>query len=189
MPPGHQGSDRSLMVTEPKADDAVQLALIWAMGENRVIGRGDTLPWRLPGEMQYFRAVTLGKPVLMGRRTFESLAKPLPGRTNIVISRSLAVDHPRVRVVRSVDEAVRIGGAQAEVDGMNEIMVIGGAEIYAATLPLADRLYLTIVHAEPEGDTFFPEIDLASWREVRRVRVPADADNVHDFSLVLLERP
>ncbi|TVS16049.1 MAG: dihydrofolate reductase [Gammaproteobacteria bacterium] len=166
----------------------MRLALIWAMGENQVIGRGNTLPWRLPGEMQYFRAVTLGKPVIMGRRTFESLAKPLPGRTNVVVSRALESEHPRVKVTRSLEEALRVARAQAEVDGQDEVFVMGGAELYAAALPLADRLYFTLVHAEPQGDTFFPEFDASDWEERRRLRVPADADNVYDFSLILLER-
>lgn len=165
----------------------IRVALIWAMGENRVIGRGNTLPWRLPGEMQYFRAVTLGKPVIMGRKTFDSLAKPLPGRTNIVVSRSASVDHPRVKMARSLEEALRLAVAQAEVDGQQEIVVMGGAELYAAALPHADRLYLTLVHAEPDGDTFFPEFDGSKWREKRRLRIPADADNVFDFSLILME--
>jgi len=158
------------------------------MGENRVIGRGNSLPWRLPGEMQYFRAVTLGKPVIMGRKTFDSLAKPLPGRTNIVVSRSASVDHPRVKMARSLEEALRIGRAQAEVDGQHEVMVMGGAELYAAALAHADRLYLTLLHASPEGDTFFPEWDASQWQEKRLLRIPADADNVYDFSLILLER-
>lgn len=166
----------------------IRVALIWAMGENRVIGRGNALPWRLPGEMQYFRAITLGKPVIMGRRTFESLPKPLPGRTNIVVSRDLQVEHPRVVVVRSLEAALAIGREQAAADGQDEVIVMGGAELYAAALPLADRLYLTLVHASPEGDVFFPEFDAACWREMRRLRVPADADNVHDYSLILLER-
>lgn len=173
-------------MTDP--EQPIRVALIWAMGENRVIGRGNTLPWRLPGEMQYFRAVTLGKPVIMGRKTFDSLAKPLPGRTNIVVSRSASVDHPRVKMARSLEEALRLGRAQAEVDGQQEVVVMGGAELYAAALPLADRLYLTLVHAEPEGDTFFPEFDDATWQEKRWLRIPADADNVYDFSLILMER-
>ncbi len=167
---------------------AIKVALIWAMGENRVIGRGNTLPWRLPGEMQYFRAITLGKPVIMGRKTFESLAKPLPGRTNIVVSRSVTNDHPRVKVARTLEEALTLARAQAELDGQEEVFVIGGADLYRAALPLADRLYLTLVHAAPDGDTFFPEYDVGAWQEKRRLRVPADADNVFDFSLILLER-
>lgn len=164
------------------------LALIWAMAENRVIGRGNTLPWRLPGEMQYFRAITLGKPVIMGRKTFESLAKPLPGRTNIVVTRNASFDHPRVKVARDLDAAIEIARGQALIDGVDEIMVIGGAELYAAALPLADRLYMTLVHAEPEGDTFFPDFDEAAWQEQRRLRVPEDSDNVFAFSLIMLER-
>ncbi len=166
----------------------IRLALIWAMAENRVIGRDNGLPWRLPGEMQYFRAMTLGKPVIMGRRTFESLPKPLPGRTNIVLSSGLQVDHPRVRLARTLDEALRLGAEQARADGVDEVMVMGGAELYAATLPLADRLYLTLVHAAPEGDVCFPDYDPGDWVECRRLQVPADADNPHAFSLVLLER-
>lgn len=166
-----------------------RLALIWAMSENRVIGRGGTLPWRLPGELRYFRAVTLGKPVLMGRKTFASLPKPLPGRTNIVLTRDAEFTaDPRVKVVHDLDAALEAGRAQALVDGVDELMVIGGAELYAAALPRADRLYLTLVHAEVEGDTFFPEFDERAFEERRRLHVPADGEDVFDYSLVLLER-
>ena len=171
--------------TRPKD---IALALIWAMGENRVIGADGGLPWRLPGEMQYFRALTLGKPVIVGRRTFDSFRKPLPGRTNIVVSRSARIDHPRVRVARSLDAAIDIGREVAERDGVDEIMVAGGAQLYAEALPRADRLYVTLVHAGPEGDTRFPDYDEAAWVERRRLRVPADADNAFDFSLLMLER-
>lgn len=167
---------------------SIRIALIWAMADNRVIGRNNGLPWRLPGEMLYFRAATLGKPVIMGRRTFESLPKPLPGRTNIVVSSASQVDHPRVRVVRSLEQALAMGREQAAADGVDEVMIMGGAELYRASLPLADRLYLTRVHAEPEGDVLFPEFDAGEWVERRALHVPADADNVHAFSLVLLER-
>ena len=170
-------------------DADVRICLIWAMAENRVIGRDNGLPWRLPGEMQYFRSATLGKPVVMGRRTFESLPKPLPGRTNIVVSRTLEVDHPRVRLARTLDEGLVMAREQAVTDGVDEVMVMGGAEIYAATLPMADRLYLTLVHARPEGDVLFPEFAADDWIERRRLTVPADADNVHAFSLIVLERP
>lgn len=170
------------------AADEPLLALIWAMAENRVIGAEGGLPWRLPGEMQYFRALTLGKPVIVGRRTFESFPKPLPGRTNIVVSRSIEIDHPRVRVARDLDEAIAIGREIARRDGVDEIMVAGGAELYAQALPIADRLYMTLVHATPDGDTRFPEFDEHDWVERRLLRVPADADNPFDFSLVMLER-
>jgi dihydrofolate reductase len=166
----------------------VKLALIWAMAENRVIGRDGDLPWRLPGEMQYFRAITLGKPVIVGRKTFDSFPKPLPGRTNIVVSRSAEYDHPRVRGARSLDEAIAIGREVAARDGVDEIMVAGGSELYAQALPVADRLYMTLVHATPEGDTLFPDYDASQWIERRRLDVPADADNLFAYSLIMLER-
>ena len=164
------------------------LALIWAMAENRVIGRDGDLPWRLPGEMQYFRAVTLGKPVIVGRKTFESFPKPLPGRTNIVVSRTASFEHARVRMARDLDEAVAIGTEVAERDGVDEIMLAGGAELYALALPRADRLYMTLVHAEIEGDTLFPAFDEDAFVERRRVHVPEDVDNAHAYSLIMMER-
>ncbi|HSG90975.1 MAG TPA: dihydrofolate reductase [Pseudomonadales bacterium] len=170
----------------PGAEPA--LALIWAMAENRVIGRDGDLPWRLPGEMQYFRALTLGKPVIVGRKTFDSFPKPLPGRTNIVVSRSAEYDHPRVRAARSLSEAIAIGREVAARDGVDEIMVAGGAELYAEALAVADRLYMTLVHATPEGDTLFPAYDEDEWQERRRVDVPADVDNLFAYSLIMLER-
>lgn len=164
------------------------LSLIWAMAENRVIGRDGDLPWRLPGEMQYFRAVTLGKPVIVGRKTFESFPKPLPGRTNIVVSRTASFEHARVRMARDLDEAVAIGEEVAQRDGVDEVMLAGGAELYALALPRADRLYMTLVHADIDGDTLFPTFDEDAFVERRRVNVPADADNVHAYSLIMLER-
>ena len=172
-------------MTEPRRP---ALALIWAMTEDRVIGRDGGLPWRLPGEMQYFRAVTLGKPVIVGRRTFESFPKPLPGRTNIVVSRTTRFEHPRVRMAGDLDEAIAIGEEIAARDGVDEIMLAGGAELYAQALPRADRLYMTLVHAGIEGDTLFPAFDEAAFEERRRVHVPADADNAHAWTLVMLER-
>lgn len=175
-------------MTESDETPRIHLALIWAMTENGVIGRDGDLPWRLPGEMKYFRAITLGKPVIVGRRTFESFPKPLPGRTNIVVSRSFEHEHPRVRVARDLDRAIAIGREVAEADGVDEIMVAGGAELYAQALDRADRLYMTLVHAEIEGDTHFPGFDRADFVEKRHLRVPADVDNPYDYSLVMLER-
>lgn len=169
-------------------DGRPALALIWAMAENRVIGKDGDLPWRLPGEMQYFRAVTLGKPVIVGRRTFESFPKPLPGRTNIVVSRTASFEHPRVRMARDLDEAIAIGAEIARRDDVDEIMLAGGAELYALALPRADRLYMTLVHAEIEGDTTFPDFAADDFVERRRVDVPADVDNAHAYSLIMLER-
>ena len=170
------------------AASAPKLALIWAEAENGVIGADGGLPWRLPGEMQYFRAATMGKPVIVGRKTFESFPKPLPGRTNIVVSRSASFEHARVRMARDLDEALAVAGDVAECDAVSEIFVAGGAELYALALPRADRLYRTIVHAEIEGDTRFPAFDDGEFTERRRLDVPADADNAYAFSLCLLER-
>lgn len=175
-------------MTDSAPDSRIHLALIWAMAENGVIGRDGDLPWRLPGEMKYFRALTLGKPVIVGRRTFETFPKPLPGRTNIVVSRSFQHDHPRVRVAADLDRAIAIGREVARASGVDEIMVAGGAELYALALPRAERLYMTLVHAEIEGDTRFPGFDRSEFVEKRHLRVPADVDNPHDYSLVMLER-
>ena len=167
---------------------AAKLAMIWAMAENGVIGRDGTLPWRLPGEMQYFKAATLGKPVIVGRKTFESFPKPLPGRTNIVVSRTASFEHPRVRMAKDLGEAIAIGREIAARDEVEEVILAGGAELYALGLPLADRLYMTLVHADIEGDTVFPAFDEGAFVERRRLRVPADVDNAYDYSLVMLER-
>jgi dihydrofolate reductase len=154
------------------------LALIAAVARNGVIGRDNQLPWRLPGELKYFKAVTLGKPVVMGRKTFESLGRPLPGRTNIVITRDRAFAAEGVVIVASVEAALSEADAVARRDGADEIMVIGGAEIYRQTLPQADVLYLTEVQAEVEGDAFFPDYDRTGWALTKREHVePPSPDN------------
>ena len=168
---------------------APALAMIWAMAENRVIGAEGGLPWRLPGELAYFRAMTLGKPVIMGRKTYASLRKPLPGRTNIVVTRDPSFTAPeRVWVVSSVEEALVRGREKAREDGVAEIMVIGGATIYEACLPWADRLYLTQVHGAPEGDTFFPPLPEGVFEERRRLLIPRESDDSFPYSLVYLLR-
>lgn len=159
----------------------MSISLIVAMAENRVIGRDNTLPWRLSADLKRFRAITMGKPVVMGRKTFESIGRPLDGRRNIVVTRS-ADFHPQgVTVVGSVDEAL----AQA---GDLEAMVIGGASIYEQTLPLADRMYLTEIHAAFDGDTRFPDYDPAQWRETERSDVAAGVDAEFGYAFVILER-
>jgi dihydrofolate reductase len=185
VPSGHPCPHRRLTV-EGKAP---ALAMIWAMAENRVIGAEGGLPWRLPGELAYFRAMTLGKPVIMGRKTYASLRKPLPGRTNIVITRDPEFTAPeRVWVVGSVEEALARGRDKAREDGVAEVMVIGGATIYEACLPLADRLYLTEIHGTPEGDTFFPPLPSGVFEERRRLRPPRESDDSFPYSLVYLTR-
>lgn len=166
----------------------IRLALIVAAAENGVIGRDNALPWRLPEDMRYFKRVTMGKPVVMGRKTFESIGKPLPGRTNIVITRNGAYQAAGVSVVLSLAEALALAQDVAGQDGVDEIVVIGGAEIYRATLPAAARLYMTEVHASVEGDAVLPAIDWSQWLEVSRERHPAQAPNPYDYSFVCYER-
>ena len=165
----------------------MNIALIWAMSLNGVIGRGNRLPWRLPKEMRHFMAVTMGKPVIMGRRTFESMKVPLPGRTNIVVTRDTNYQRPGVKVANDLNGALALA-EECLSDDHDEIMVAGGAEIYRLALPVANRLYMTTVEAEFEGDTFFPPMDLDQWREVRRESFTADGANGYPFSIAVLER-
>ena len=140
--------------------------MVAAVARNGMIGAGNALPWRLPGDLRHFKAVTLGKPVLMGRRTHESIGRPLPGRPTVVVSRDPAFAPGGVTVVRSIPEALAEGDAIARAIGAPEVMVAGGGELYAALIAEADRLYLTHVDSEPAGDTVFPTVDPASWRRV-----------------------
>lgn len=166
----------------------MRLAMIVAQSENRVIGINNKLPWYLPEDLKYFKRVTLGKPIIMGRKTFESIGRPLPGRTNIVITRDSEWDHPGVRVVHSLDEGLALGESLALIDGVEEAVVIGGAEIYALCLPRADRLYLTQVHAEINGDAFFPALEAGAWQKVAREDFAAIEPNPYDYSFIVLDR-
>lgn len=153
---------------------SLPLCLIAAMGENRVIGVDNQLPWRLPGDLKYFKARTLGKPVVMGRKTFESIGRPLPGRLNIVVTRNPDWQAAGVQVAHSLDAALALAAAAAP----EEIMLIGGAELYRQALPQADVLYLTEIDAEFAGDAFFPEVDLARWRIDREEAGQRDSDGL-----------
>jgi len=166
----------------------MRLALIWAMAQNRVIGRNNALPWYLPEDLRYFKRVTMGKPIIMGRKTWESIGRPLPGRTNIVITRDPAFTADGVKVVHSLDEAMRMAENICLINGCDEAVVMGGAEIYALALPKADRLYMTQVHADVQGDAFFPEFDPANWQEFGREDFKASGANPYDYSFVVLER-
>ena len=160
----------------------MDIVLIAAVAENGVIGRGGVMPWLLKSDMRHFRALTSGRPVVMGRRTWASLAiRPLPGRTNIVVTRDRAFTAPGVLVAPSLEAALRAARGDALRRG-SEIMIIGGAEIYAQAMPAATRLEITQIHARPEGDTRFPAID-SGWTEVARVVNPAgpDDDAAYDF--------
>ena len=165
-----------------------RLALIVAAAENGVIGRNNALPWRLPEDMRYFKRVTMGKPVIMGRKTFESIGQPLPGRTNIVITRNAAYRAAGVSVASTLAEALALAREVAARDGVEEMVVIGGAEIYRAALPLTERLYLTEVHARVEGDAVLPDIDWNAWREVSRERHTAQTQDQYDYSFVCYAR-
>lgn len=170
------------------------VALIAAVARNGVIGRDNQLPWRLPGELKYFKAMTLGKPVVMGRKTFESLGKPLPGRTNIVITRDPEFAAAEIAVadnlfvVASIDAALTQADVIAQRDQAEAIMVIGGAEIYRQTLPLATWLYLTEVQADVDGDAYFPAIDFAQWQLCRREAVPAASAEAFAYDLCVYRR-
>lgn len=165
------------------------IALIAARARNGVIGRGGALPWRLKSDLALFKAATLGKPVIMGRKTWDSLPKkPLPGRLNIVLTRDLSFEPKGAVAVQSFAEAVAMAREQAEEDGAEEVCVIGGAELYAIALPKAARLYLTEVDLDIEGDAYFPAFDAAAWREVRQEAHPAGEGDDHPFRFRVLER-
>jgi dihydrofolate reductase len=158
------------------------IAIIVAVAENGVIGADNGLPWRLPDDLKRFKALSLGKPVVMGHRTFDSIGRPLPGRTNIVVSRQPGLAIDGVIVAGSLDAALAAAGAAPE------IAVIGGAEIFRQALARTDTIHLTRVHARVDGDVFFPELDPAKWREVAVEHHAADERHLYAFSFITLQR-
>lgn len=191
------------------------LSLVAAVGNNRVIGKDNAMPWHMPADLKYFKRITLGKPVIMGRRTFESIGRPLPGRTNIIISRDPDYRNPDCVVVRSIEQA--LAAARAAAPGAppltyreelmpreagrregpaalvhlytsEEVMVIGGAALFEQLLPSADRIYLTEIKGDFPGDRYFPALPADTWREQERQDHPADADNPYPYSFVVLTR-
>ena len=152
------------------------------MSENGVIGRDGDLPWRMSDDLRRFKRLTMGHHIVMGRKTFESIGRTLPGRTSVVISRSARYGEPSVRVARSLDEALTIA------TGDREVFITGGARIYALAMPLIERVYLTRIHAELEGDTFFPEVDWTRWRLVAEDHHRADVKNSFDYSFLTYDR-
>ena len=165
------------------------IALVVARARNGVIGRDGGLPWRLRSDLQRFKAVTLGKPCIMGRKTWDSLPlKPLPGRLNLVLSKDESFEPKGALACLTLDEAIEIAREQAVDDGVGEVCVIGGAGLFAATLPRAKRLYVTEVEAEPEGDVIFPPFDETAWTEVSCEAVPAGEKDDHAFAFRVLER-
>ena len=157
-------------------------SLVVAMDRNRVIGRDNALPWRLPADIAYFKKVTMGHPIVMGRRTYESIGRPLPGRKNIVVTRTPGYDAPGCTVVRSLDEAWKAAGDAPEVS------VIGGSAIFAETLPIADVIHLTEVEAEVEGDTYFPPFDRGEWVETEVARHGVDERHAYPMRILRLDR-
>ena len=164
----------------------MKVSLIVAVSRNGVIGIDNQLPWHLPEDLKYFKSVTMGKPIIMGRKTFDSIGRPLPGRTNIVITRDSSWQAEGVEVAQTLPQAMTLGQLACAQAGVDEAMVIGGEQIYRMTLPAADRLYLTEVQAEVEGDAFFPEFDAKDWHQVSE-QLPEVTDT-HPYRFVVLER-
>jgi dihydrofolate reductase len=164
------------------------ITVVVAAAENGVIGRGGQLPWRIPSDLRLFRRLTMGKPVIMGRKTYQSIGKPLDGRDTIVISRDPAFSPAGVIVARSVSEAVSEGRRLATSRRVDEVIVAGGADVFQATLPIAQRIYLTRVHAMPEGDTYLPPLDSDDWREISRQALPRGDRDEFSCTLLVLER-
>lgn len=159
------------------------LSMIVAHANNRIIGKDNDMPWHLPADLAYFKKTTLGKPVVMGRKTYESIGRPLPGRKNIVISRDKNYQAEGITTVTSVEEALKQAG------DVEEVMVIGGGAIYHHCLPAADRLYVTNIHAEIEGDTQFPDYDTKNdWQLVQSEKYSADEKNAFDLDFCLYQR-
>jgi dihydrofolate reductase len=158
------------------------VSLLAAVAANGVIGRDNRLPWNLPDDLKRFKSLTVGKPILMGRKTFESIGKALPGRTNLVLTRSREWSSPGAVVVHSLDEALERAGDAAD------LVVVGGAEIYRVALPIAQQVYLTRVHAAVEGQTVFPTLKEEEWREVQREEHPADDRHAFAMSFCVLQR-
>jgi dihydrofolate reductase len=177
-------------VSDPQSGraPAPALVLVAAVAENGVIGQGGGLPWRLKSDLRNFRALTMGKPVVMGRKTFLSIGKPLPGRTNIVVSRNQDFAAPGVMVAPGITAALAAARGDALRRGADAVALIGGADLYAQTIGYADRLVITRVHLRPDGDTTFPVIDLALWREVARNEHDPGPDDAAGFTVLVYER-
>jgi dihydrofolate reductase len=165
-----------------------RIALVVAVAENGVIGRDGQLPWRLPSDLRRFRKLTLGKPVVMGRKTYDSIGKPLDGRDNIVVTRRADLGLGGILVAHSVEQALALGRELADRRGVDEVMVIGGEEIFRTALTRADRIYLTLVHATPPGDVRFATPDPQTWRETAREPMPQAAVDQFPAEFMVLDR-
>jgi len=160
----------------------MKISLIWGMDRNRLIGCNNALPWHLPADMQWFRQHTMHKPILMGRKTYDSIGRALPKRLNLVLTRQQDLEIDGCTVVKNLEEA------KAAAGNADEIMVMGGAEVYQMILPYAQRLYITHIDAECEGDAWFPPMDLSTWRQVHQESHPADEKNTYPYRFEIWER-
>lgn len=160
----------------------MRLSIIVAMDENQVIGNNNQLPWHLPADLKHFKTITMGKPIIMGRKTFESIGKPLPGRQNIVVTRTREFHADGVASVHSIDEALEL------VQHCDEAMIIGGSQLFESTLSKANRLYLTYIHQHFTGDTFFPKFEYNEWQELSREQHEPDEKNPYAYTFITLEK-
>ncbi len=166
----------------------MRISIIVAAAENGVIGDGGAMPWRMPSDLKRFRLQTMGKPVVMGRKTFQSLPKALDGRDNIVVTRDRSFRAEGVETVTSLDDALILAAAHATRRGCDEVLVIGGGEVYAAALPRADRVYLTRIHAALSGDTTFPPLDSSLWRLSSEEPIPQGPKDDYEATLMIFDR-
>lgn len=173
-----------MIIAKRSFDISTAISIVVAMGKNRVIGANNALPWQLPKDMERFRQLTMGKPVIMGQKTFASLSKALPGRTNIVLTLDKKFQAPGCFMAHSIEEALQI----AKEKNTKEAMIIGGASVYKQFLPLADKMYLTLIDAEFAGDAFFPEFDYDKWEEIERIENEPDKDNPYRYTFLSLKR-
>lgn len=169
-------------------NEAVRIAFVVAAAANGVIGRDGQLPWRLPSDLKRFRALTLGKPIIMGRKTYELIGKPLDGRDNIVLSRQPGFNPPGVAVVARIEDAIQLGRRLAARQGVDEVAIIGGAEVFGAALPLADRIYLTLVKGTPVGETRLPQFDPETWQETARAAMAKGPRDQYCADFIVLDR-
>jgi dihydrofolate reductase len=164
----------------------MKISLIVAVSQNNVIGRDNQLPWYLPEDLKYFKSVTMGKPLIMGRKTFESIGRPLPGRINIVITRNPSWTAEGIQIAADINTALAMGERACKTNVSDEIMVIGGEQIYRLCIPFAERLYLTRVDASVEGDAFFPKFDMSGWNLVSE-KIPKQTENF-PYRFLILEK-
>lgn len=164
----------------------MKISMIAAMAHQRIIGKDQKMPWYLPADLAFFKKTTMGSPILMGRKTYESIGRPLPGRLNLVVTRNPALKIEGCEVVTSLDEAMAV--AKEKSSESNEVFITGGSHLYESFLDKADRLYLTMIDADLEGDTYFPDYMQYKWQEVERIEHSADKKNSYPYSFITLDR-